>query len=344
MRSVRPTPDEVRRILIVRLSSLGDIVHALPAVHNLHAASGAEVDWLVHPEYASLVRHCPDVTTVLEWPRHATWITYLRHVRALRARTYDLVVDLQGLLKSALPARLARARWRLGPSYHREGAHWFYGAVAGPRNKARHAVEENLDVVRYLSWPETPVEFPLKFSPSPAPGMPPRVAMVPAARWPTKNWPVPFFATLAWELARRGVTVYLFGSASQEPLCVQIKEQASGHPAIHVLAGHTSLPQLGALLNRCELAITVDTGPMHLAAALGVPVIALFGPTDPVRTGPYGPRHRVLLAPGDLHCRPCFSDQCSRGDLACLRNIFPSRVLNEALRILERREDVSVPS
>ncbi len=318
---------------MVKLSSLGDVIHALPTVHNLKAVSGAPIDWLVQPEYAPLVRACPDVDRVILFPRRGGWADRWRMLRELRRERYDLAADLQGLLKSAIPTSMARARLRVGPSFAREGTRWIYDAVAGPTNRNRHAVMEVADLIRWLGWPETPIEFPLRFASITPPGAPPRVVLAPCPRRPTKDWPIDFFRALATRLLAAGATVLIVGAESDR---AEAEAIAAGlDPAERVLnmAGRTTLEQLGGLLSHTDLAITVDSGPMHLAAALGVPVLALFGPTDPVRTGPYGPLSRVLTAP-PLPCMPCFSDQCARGDHACLRNIHPSRVADEALAIL----------
>ncbi len=329
-------PESVRRILIVKLSSLGDLFHALPAVHNLKAVSGASIDWLVQPEYADMVRCFTDVDRVIMFPRRGLLSGGRAFVDELRRESYDLVVDLQGLLKSAVPSRLARGALRIGPSFHREGSRLLYDTVAGPPDKERHAVEENVDVVRRLGWPELPIEFPVRFPHQPAPGVSPRVVVVPASRWETKNWTVEGFVEVAEDLLKRGATVVLVGGKAEQPVCDAIAEKLGPRPNLRNLAGKTTLLELGGVLQHAQLAITVDSGPMHMAAALGVPVLALFGPTDPVRTGPYGPKARVLSTPR-MPCQPCFSATCDRNDLACMRRLFPSEVLAAVLEMLGAR-------
>lgn len=333
-------PQDCRRLLAIKLSSLGDVIHALPTVHALKAAGVGAVDWVVQPEYAELARACPDVERVIPFPRRAGGVGALAFLRELRRARYDLAVDLQGLLKSALAARLARARRRLGPSFHREGARLFYSAVAGPRNRNRHAVDECLDAVRALGWPEPegPPAFPLRVPPFPGAAAPrPRIALCPRSRWPTKNWPLEHFVALARILlAREGGSIHVFGGAADaadgERIVAEVRD--AGPAENH--GGRTGLLELAAWLGGMDLAIAVDSGPMHLAAALGVPVLALFGPTDPLRTGPYGAAHRVLRF-DRLNCIPCFSAACARGDLACLRNVFPSAVAEAAGEMLRRR-------
>ncbi len=325
------------RILVVKLSSLGDLFHPLPAVRQLKAAGTATVDWLTQPEYADLVRCFRDVDNVLVYPRRHLLRGLPGFAASLRHAAYDLVVDFQGLLKSAVPsrlARLARGGRRLGPSFAREGSRMFYSAVAGPRNKNRHAVEENLDVCRFLNLPDSPPEFPVSFPRQVQAGTRPRVALVPASRWPTKNWPAAHAGKLvAGLVAEAGATVFLVGGPSEAAECAAVAAAAGMRGGVHNVAGRTTLVELGSLLQEMDLVITVDSGPMHMAAALGVPVLALFGPTDPSRTGPYGPGHRVLVVER-LACRPCHADECARKDLICLQNLFPSRVLAEAVDML----------
>jgi lipopolysaccharide heptosyltransferase I len=317
--------------LIVRLSSMGDLFHALPAVHGLKAARGGAIDWVTQGEYAALVRCCADVRHVIPFARRSTPGTLLALWRAVREREYAMVVDFQGLLKSALIARLARARVRLGPSYHREGAALFYTAVAGPRNKRRHAVDENLDVIRHLGLTAPAPEFPLRFPAVPLDAPRPRVGLVPVSRWATKNWPPESFAAAAARLQREaGAAIVLFGSAADAPVCAAI---AAGldRSALN-LAGRTSLVEMGGYLQQMDAVIANDTGPLHMAAACGVPVIGIYGATDPVRTGPFGPRHRVLTA--DEPCRPCLARTCRFGTRACLARVTPDRVVEAALTVL----------
>ncbi len=325
------TPAPARRVLVIKLSSLGDLFHALPAVHGLRAGWGAAIDWAVHPPYQDLVRCFRDVRQVVPLDRSASPRALLDNLRRLRAQSYDWVVDLQGILKSAVAARAARARRRLGPSFHREGARWLYDAVAGPRDKQRHAVDELLDAVRCLGLPVPPPVFPVAF-PAQRPSEPrPRVALVPWSRWPSKTWPAPSFARVAAELQEQaGASLYVLGGPGDRPaaeaLCREI-----GRPAAN-LAGALALPALGGLLQAMDLVIGNDSGPVHMAASVGTPVLALFGPTDPLRTGPYGAGHRVLRA--QLRCQPCFSRRCRFRDTSCLRAITPDTVTAHALEML----------
>ncbi len=322
-----------KRLLVVKLSSLGDLFHALPAVHSLRLGLGARVDWVTQPEYVDLVRCFEGVDRVLSFPRQSLVQDGRAFLQELRRTHYDLIVDLQGLLKSALVARLARGAERIGPSYAREGSRWLYARLAGPLNKNRHAVEEAMDVVHGLGLPDLGRVFPVRFPPRPLETAHPRIALLACSRWPTKNWPPESFAAVAQELiTRKHSHIFLLGAPADAPVCASIARNCPS-ASVTNLCGKTSLVELGSLLQEMDLLVTVDSGPMHMAAALGKPVVAIFGATDPVRTGPFGPQHRVLTTAG-LSCRPCRSRQCSRNDLACLHGISPEQVFESAVELL----------
>ena len=325
----------MKHILVIKLSSLGDIAHALPAVRALKERTGAAIDWVVQPEYQSLLACCPDVERTIAFPRRNFARGFFPFLRELRRDKYDVVVDLQGLMKSALAARLARGRRRVGPAWAREGAPRFYDAqpakTAGPR---RHAVDELMDVVNLVAPgealpPEPKLAVPEAES-DVEPG--PHVAFAPFSRWDTKDWPLEKFAELGKRLvAEMGCRIRIVGSreneAQGEALARQIGEGARN------LCGKTDLPGLCALLKGMDLLVTVDSGPMHWADALGVPMVAIFGATDFARTGPYRQLGHVVAKDG-LDCRPCHSRTCARGDLACLRTLDVETVFQAALKEL----------
>lgn len=326
----------MKSILIIKTSSLGDLFHALPAVHVLKKELRASITWVAADLYADLVGCFDDVDAVIPFPRREFWSRLLWFRSKLRQQRYDYIIDLQGLFKSGLICGLASGRRRIGPSFHREGSRIFYGAVAGERNKERHAVDECLDVVRYLGLPvpETPA-FPVTFPKVTLEGGAPRVAMMPCSRWETKNWPPGRFIEAGRALAAAGATVYLVGTKEDKPVCHAI-QAGIGHNAVN-LAGKTRLIDLGGVLQQMDLVITVDSGPMHMAAAVGCPVLAVFGATDPKRTGPFG-THTVITH-GGLSCQPCLSRDCLRQkqDIACLNDLPASRIVDAALGILSRR-------
>ncbi len=281
------------RILIVKMSSLGDLFHALPAVHLIKQHTGVTVDWVVHDIYADLARCFTDVDRVIAFPRRAFLANARAFLADLRCEEYDLVLDMQGLMKSALVARAARAKKRIGPSFQREGARFFYDEVSGPRNKNRHAVEENLDMVRHLGLPVGDVVFPVRYPAQTLDVPHPRVGMLPCSRRADKNWPPERFAEVARTLREQtGASLVLLGSPADVPVCATLARAIGG--TVTNLCGRTSMLELGGIIKELDLLITVDSGPMHIAAAVGAPTVAVFGPTDPVKTGPYGPIHTVV--------------------------------------------------
>ncbi|MEI6891786.1 MAG: glycosyltransferase family 9 protein [Pontiella sp.] len=283
------------KILIIKTSSLGDLFHALPAVHLLKTAYDAEIDWVVNTDYVEMVECFSDVRKVIPFPRKELRANLGRFKALLHQETYDLVVDLQGLLKSAFIGRLAkRAKGAtfLGPSFQREGARFLYSAVVGKKNKNRHAVEENLDVLRWLKKPMEPIEFPLHFPDVAFHGLEkkPVVVFAPCSRHEAKNWPWKRFVELGEQLEGQ---IILVGAPEDAGTCEKIENKLPEGATVN-LCGKTSLLELGGVLQRADLVVTVDSGPMHMASAAGTPCLAIFGPTDPTRVGPFGHQHRVL--------------------------------------------------
>jgi heptosyltransferase I len=320
------------RILVIKLSSLGDLFHALPAVHNLKIALNAHIDWVTQEEYVDLVKCFTPVDRVIPFHRKAFFARLLPFMRELRSFEYDYVIDLQGLLKSAVVARLARGKGRIGPSFSREGSRLFYDAVAAKRDKNRHAVDENLDIVRFLKHDVIKPEFPAKFPVKKLVEKRPRIAILPASRWQSKTWPAVRFARVAEQLCdEKGASVFLLGGPADVDVCEKIN-RALGGKAVN-LAGKTGLPEMGGILKEMDLLISNDSGPVHMAAAVGTPTLVVFGPTDPSRTGPYGDQHCVVRT--DLPCQPCFSRVCRYDSIRCMEGLTVEAVCRSALDMLE---------
>lgn len=349
------TDPPAKRMLVVKLSSLGDTLHALPAVAELRDHLGFSVDWAVQPEFADVVGSFSCVDRVLPVPRPSRLREWFSAVAALRrGPRYDMVVDMQGLLKSALVARAARrapgARL-IGPSFAREGSRLFYGELAGRRDKQRHAIDENFDVLRHLGVPvpEEP-RFPMRLptidlpaleaecglSPA-ASGMadgaaaPLRIAVAPFSRWPSKNWPPERFSEAIAMVERRlGARVLVLGGPGDRD-GASLMIGAAGVSAAN-LCGRLSVPESAAVLSRCAVLLTNDSGPMHIAAALGVPCVAPFGPTAADRTGPFGAIHSVLRAAPQVCLRaPCRKRVCPLGTGICMSSV----TAEEAFRAME---------
>jgi heptosyltransferase-1 len=318
----------ISRILIVKLSSLGDVVHSLPVAGALRRRfPRAEISWLVGPASAGAVRLCRHVDRTLQWipgrrPRQAL-LADLRSVRP------QLAFDLQGLARTAALSWLSGARWRVGFRSWQEGAFPACNLRAVPPRTDIHAVEAYLEFARYVDAdggaPDFGVSLPEAAEDYAAgvlgvAGAGPVVAIVPGTRWETKKWPAAHFAALAAGLADLGVRGVILGGADDRAAGELIA--GAGGSIIRDLTGRTSIEQSAAVIARCSLVVGSDSGPIHLAAAMKVPVVALFGPTDPVRTGPYGTGHTVIQAP--VPCLTCRRHTC---ETACMARIRPERVL-----------------
>lgn len=330
------------RILIVKLSSLGDLFHALPAVRGLKQGLEAEVDWVTHSGYVDLVRCFDDVSRAIPFHRNAFFRNMGSFLRDLRRDRYDIVVDLQGLLKSAIVCKLARGDAAIGPGFAREGARFLYDGLAGKPDRTRHAVEQNMDVLPYLGLARPEPAFPVHFPPLAAdrlqalgPRPRPRVALIPCSRWTSKNWPAESFVAIGRRLRERHqARIVLLGGPEDVSVCAAIAD-GIGAGALD-LAGKTSLVEMGSVLREMDVAIGNDSGPAHLAVAAGTPTLALFGPTDPARTGAYGALHRNIRA--DLTCAGCYARSCPKPGLPCMAGISVDQVLQTASRLLDETQ------
>ncbi|HOQ05743.1 MAG TPA: lipopolysaccharide heptosyltransferase I [Anaerohalosphaeraceae bacterium] len=297
-------PDWNKRVLILKPSSMGDIVHALPVLAALRRARPkAHISWVVRTELAGLFECVSGVDELILFDRRTMgrWWTAAgvretaAFLRRLRQGRYDLVLDLQGLLRSGLFAWLSGCRVRLGLQEAREGARLFYTHTA-PMPESAHIFDAYDALLKMLGMSIEPLEFGLRVGEQArqdadallkAEGLAGRRYAVLAAgsAHGRKCWPAERFARVAACLHREaGLAAVLVGTAGERALAERI-QQASGVPAA-VLVGRTSIPQLAALLERAAIVIGNDTGPTHLAAALNVPTVMMFGPTNPARLFP----------------------------------------------------------
>jgi lipopolysaccharide heptosyltransferase II len=340
-------PEGPSRLLIIRMSSLGDVVHALPVATALRRRlPQAHLAWLVRDSARDLLEGHPDLDEVIVLgagearPGVSVFPSRSALVRELRRRRFDVTLDLQGLLATSALAFLSGAPQRVGYRNCQEGAFIFNNRPLIPDRRDVHAVQGYLGFARWLGADPDPVTFRLPdFGAEEATvaqalqdaggSLEARpLALVPGAKWLSKRWPAEHFARLARLLADAGETnLVVVGAEVDRPLAATILRESG--VAVADLTGRTTLRQTTALLARCRLVVANDTGPMAIAAAVGTPIIALFGPTDPARTGPYGAGHTVLAAEG-VACLRCRRRAC--GDMTCLRAITPKRVAAEVHR------------
>ena len=327
------------KILILKPSSLGDVIQALPVLRLLKRhLPASEIFWWIDANLAPLLEGDPDLTGIVRFerkrwaaPRH--WPEMLRSVRWMREQNFDWVIDLQCLARSGAFAWLANGRLLVGLDEVREGARGFYDVAVRRASFHTHAADWYLAVLPRLGvpvhknfqWlPERPAVAAAVKSKWPASGAR-WIALQPGARWENKHWPVEYFAELVRQLAKKfpDTRFAVLGTAEDQSLGETIA-RAEAQRCLN-LCGQTSLLEMVEWLRRCELMITNDTGPMHVAAALGKPLVALFGPTEPRRTGPYGHLDSVLRI--DLPCSPCLKSHCVyEKPNECLKALTPAMV------------------
>ncbi len=313
------------RILIVRLGAMGDVIHALPAVASLkHSFPGSRLTWLIEAQWAPLIEQNPyvDGIAIFERGNPGAW---MRSWRNLRAQRFDFAVDFQGLMKSALAASMARPDRIFGfhQSHVRERpAALIYSNKTLPRSL--HAVDRNLELAMDAGAASILRTFPLPDGA--AEGELPQNGFVlasPLAGWRAKQWPLAFYSRLATRLERE----------LELPLVLNAPPGSGEFASISSAVPHEStVAGLIYATRRATAVIGVDSGPLHLAAALGKPGVAIFGPTDPARNGPYGDTVQVLRSSSAVtsYKRATTID-------ASMRDIDPDRVFETLKAQLTRR-------
>ena len=303
----RTMPESPKNILIIKPSSLGDIVLALPALTALRESfPDAKISWLIRPEFAPLLENHPHLDDVVlfdrkflgkAWYNPRAFGSLLSLIWRLRRSKFDLVIDLQGLFRTASFAWLSRCKNRLGMTTARELARIFYTSRI-PRDKdCIHLVDYHLKIVRAAGASQTQVQFVLPAD-SAADDSVNRIltshgldadnyaVFIPGSVHRDKRWPIERFAALADRVSSQfGLSIIATGTAAEKDI-VESLVNLAGVPIAN-LAGQTSLAELIALLKAAKLVVSNDTGPGHVAAALGVPLVMIFGPSNPIRLFPY---------------------------------------------------------
>jgi len=343
-------------VLIVRMGAMGDVLHAMPAVTALRELRpDALIDWVIEPRWLPLLRTSdantrgnamPLVDTTYlaaarDWKRHPLSRETLASIatlrRELRAEHFDLCVDMQGLIRTAVVGRMAAARKFAGRAKPREApARWLYGERV--QTTAPHVIEQGCELLgAALGVALKPASVRLPFDEAAEASLTKKLAsdapfvfLAPTAGWGAKEWPSERYGAVASELRRAGFRV-LVNASSQEDATAQAVVQASSGAAAAIPC---TMPELIALARRAALVIAGDTGPLHLAAAFGRPVVGLYGPTDPARTGPYATPSRVLR-----HASSETNHSRHSSTEAGLMQITVDEVIEAALALLQGGED-----
>jgi lipopolysaccharide heptosyltransferase II len=341
-----------QRICLIKPTALGDVVQTLPLLGMLRSRfPAASISWVVRRAFADILKGHPDLTEIIPFHRKGPWRDSLQLLKLLRHRRFDLVFDLQGLFRTAVMTWATGSAVRVGLETAREGASLSCNCVipdSGPRSPAHlryWRVAEALGMANHPRVAVIPTGPPesawlteqLRNLPRPL------LAIHPGAGWETKRWPVEKFA----EIARRfegGVIVV--GSTSERQLAVPIVDAARPrNRRVLNLAGETNLKQLAVLLGAADVVVSNDSGPMHIAAAMGTPVVGIFTCTSPILSGPAGSNHELISTA--VPCAASYHKKCPlRGPshLACLAEVPVDRVWNAVARVLDRRMPTARPA
>jgi lipopolysaccharide heptosyltransferase I len=314
------------------------VVHTLPILNLLARRwPEAKISWLVTPTCAPLLEGHPQLEEVIQfnrnrfghaWRSHTSSAAFVRLIASLSRKKFDWVLDFQGLFRSGFISWATEAEVRVGFDDAREGAPVFYThAVSSGGWWHQHAIGRYLSMAEAVGCDRGPVEFHFVVRAADraaaeewVPLSTRYAVLIPGSIWPTKQWPPEKFAELAARLRRSmGLETVLLGGAADAEVAGKIETRFN-------LVGRTTLPQSIALLERAALVVANDSGPMHIAAALGRPLVALFGPTNPILTGPYGRPGSVLRL--DLPCGPCYGRSCAHH--SCMQWLDVEAVLRRA--------------
>jgi lipopolysaccharide heptosyltransferase I len=331
-------------ILVVRLSSLGDLVHTLPVVAALRSRfPDARIDWLVETRHREVLLDNPDVSDLIEvdtlgWRRRLfsprTWREIRKSIGRIRERRYDFVLDLQGTIKSAVSAFLARSDRRIGFGAghlkERTAALLYTERVAA--NGARpHVIDRHLGLLRALDIDTQERRFPISVSPAGTAAeselarmtLHEYVLLNPGGSWVTKRWSPERFGELAAAIEREWkLESLVVWGPGEEAMAREVVEASKGAAR---LAPRTSLRELVPYIKKARLFVSGDSGPLHLASACGVPAVGILGPTDPARNGPFGAGDEVVWK--KVACSPCYKHRCPGYGNVCLTAIEVDDVL-----------------
>jgi len=372
---------EFSRILLIKPSALGDVVHTLPLLVKLRARyPRARIDWQITPENAEVVRYHPALSNVVLFSRRdfslrgrrwRAFLSFFDLLKQIRRAKYEIVIDMHGQVRSAFFALISGASVRIGfdrpvkrgltvsaehdlkniPSHGwrgaREGSWIAYTHRIPIPTLDVHAIDRYLWVAPLLGLDNNPPDLAMHLSPQATdrvnglleehgvPESKPLVVLVPGTIWETKHWTIEGFAGVARQFLQDGFAVALAGTRRDQQRCRQI---AAAAPGTCDLSGKTTAADLAALIRRAEVAVTNDSGSMHVAASLGKPMVSIFGPTNPVHIGPYERPESVVRV--DLPCSPCNYRRLSQCpfDHACMKQITSAMVVERVRKVLSDKE------
>lgn len=342
------TEYQAQRIALIKPSALGDIIHSLPVLSALRQRfPSAHITWIINRGYEPLIQGHPDLDATLAFDRAAArkglwrglW-SYRNFLRRCRDQEFDFVIDLQGLLRSGIIAAACGARRRVGLSTAREGATWFYTDIVPVADfSAIHAVDRYWLVAEALGVGSAAKQFRLPSSESETRWAAqqlrdcerPFLACAVGSRWITKRWPPESFAELVRQAQQKFGGTVLFVGSNEDVELSQATANVAGVP-FRDFTGQTTLPQLTALLRQVDVMLANDTGPLHLAAALGRPVIAPYTCTKILLNGPYGAERGAIES--DVWCKGSYVKRCRRLD--CMRQLTPDYLWPVLQKILDQ--------
>ncbi len=344
-----------QKILIIKPSALGDIIHTLPLVAAIKKKySGSHITWVVGKNFQDILAGNPDIDELIIFDRQRWGGGILRFFQSIQeiwiffqkihSGHYDVVIDLQGLFRSAAMTIVSRSPVRIGFSNARELAFLSYNRRVKTPPNVIHAVDRYKLLAHAMGVEEVENSFPVFLSKKERDFVRDSlvkytlkctfIAIAPGARWLTKRWPSEYFAQTMDKFAKKQdkVTFVLVGAKGDKEIGEQIIQHCQTNVSICNLIGKTSLKELAAILEKANVVLSNDSGPMHLSVAMGTPTLGIFGPTYPEKTGPYGSQHYAIKK--NLCDRKC-KRSCDH-NLRCLHAITPTEVSEFLETMLER--------
>lgn len=346
-------PDfDAQRLCLIKPSALGDVVQTLPLLSVLRERfPQAHISWVINRGLASLLEGHPHLDEIVPFDRHGSWGSWWQTLKQLRAEKYDLVFDLQGLLRTGVMTWATRAPLRIGLESAREGAGRACHLTLPETGRYVPAHQRYWKVAEALGLGDRPRETIVAIPEDIRSAARQRIAALrgrtlvihPGARWITKRWPIEKFAVIACKAMREyGFSTLILGSPAENAVAAQLQQLLCQlYPAGEVenLTGTTNLKELAALLEAAHVVLTNDSGPMHLAAGLGTPVIGLFTCTSSVRSGPPGEMHELVAT--EVPCAASYRKRCPyRGSrhMACLEELSTDRVWQAFVRLMRKQQ------